>query len=239
MFRLAGCLAVWVVLVGVGPARGQFPEVTDDLWDISQGTTVTAGSPTELYSLTSNAFGGQNVVLPDHPEKYNVIFEDWSNGGQLHFIEWQTTSPMTVRSFVLNARHDSSAIDRDIFWRGFSRFSLYGYNAGTDSFDTKLFEIFPSNPFGDTPSPEYAIVQTNELKNQLSLAANVLSGTTTDRFRAEFVTPGDAGASYLSPRILELDGFDTFYPGVPVPEPSTLVLLALGGLGLLIGLRRR
>ncbi|MDP6542602.1 MAG: PEP-CTERM sorting domain-containing protein [Phycisphaerae bacterium] len=232
------CVVV-AVSAAVGQSRGESPGVngvTDDLWDISQGASITAGSPTEFFSLTSNMFGGQNVVLPNHGEKYNTIFQDWSSGGQLHFVEWQAALPITVRSFVLNAAHDPASLGRDIFWRGFSRFSLYAYDADTDSFDTKLFELLPSDPFGDTLSPPQAIVRTDVPENHLSLAANVFSAPTTNRFRAEFVTPGDANLSYLSPRILELDGFDTFYPGVPIPEPATFTLLTLGGLALI---RRR
>jgi hypothetical protein len=232
------CVVVFV-LAAAGRSFGETAGVNgvnDDLWDVSQGASTTAGSPTEFFSLTSNMLGGHTSVLGGHAENYNTIFQDWSNGGQLHFVEWQTALPMTVKSFVLNAAHDPESLGRDIFWRGFSRFSLYAYNAGTDSFDTKLFELLPSDPFGDTPSAAYAIVRTDVPENHLSIAANIFSAPTTDRFRAEFVTPGDAGSSYLSPRILELDGFDTFYPGVQTPEPATLTLLALGGLTIL---RRR
>lgn len=227
------CLLTW----GTERAWAVFPESLTDHWDVSQGNVVTGGSPLEPFSLHTNAFGGNsNHLLSGHQERFNVIFDDVAVGQQLHWIEWQTPAPMTLRSFVLNAEHDGPP--RDIFWRGFSRFTLFGYNETTSAFDIKIFEIFPADPFGDTPSLLTAHVETNGDNNLLSLAANI-SPITTNRFRAEFVQPGDPGTGYLAPRILELDGYDQFYPGIPTPEPATWALLGPSAVGLLLALRHR
>ena len=188
-----------------------FDPSTDDLWDIRQGIVVTQSTPVAPFSLPTNMFGGDSEFLsPGHSSHKNTLFLDFAVGGQVHAVEWRTPVPITLESFVLNAGH-SDLPGRDFHHRGFSRFTLYAFNYATELFDHVLFELFPSNPFGITPSPPNAAVEFRGNLAQLSLAANV-PATTTDRFRAEFEQPGDPNESYASPRIYELDGFDTPFP---------------------------
>ncbi len=209
-------LSIQLILASFGHA---FDPVQDDLWDVSQGVTVTTASATEFYSPATNIFGGSNVILPDHAERLNTIFRDPAEGGQVFNVEWKTLAPVTVQSFVLNTAHDGPP--RDVLFRGISRFALYAFNDVSGLFDNKLFELYPSNPYGATPvlSPN-ALVQVLSNGSQLSMAANV-SPTTAERFRAEFVMAGETGAGpYLAPRVMELDGFAERYVGVPKAVPG-------------------
>ena len=85
---------------------------------------------------------------------------------------------------MLSANHD--APPRDASYIGFSRFTLYAKDSVTGLFDIKLFELFPSNPYGDTPTPANSILETDADKTLLTIWANV-SPTTARDFRAEFV----------------------------------------------------
>lgn len=216
--RLAGMLAISIALLPASTARA-FDPVQDDLWDVSRGVTVTTASATEFYSPATNIFGGANVILPDHGERLNTIFRDPAEGGQVFNVEWKTVAPVTIQSFVLNTAHD--APPRDVLFRGISRFALYAFNDVSGLFDNKLFELYPSNPYISTPVlVPNALVQVLSNGSQLSLAANV-SPTVAERFRAEFVMAGEAGAGpYLAPRIMELDGFAELYVGVPRAVPG-------------------
>lgn len=200
-------------------ASGAFDPVTNDLWDIRQGVTVTSASATEFYSLATNMFGGNSVVLPDHVERLNTIFRDPARGGELFSVEWETAEPITLQSFVLNMAHDLPP--RDIVWRGVSRFTLFAFDEASGLFDNKLFELYPANPYGATPPAlPNAMVQTNAAGSQISMAANV-APTTAERFRAEFIMAGDpARTDYLAPRIIELDGFVTPFASIPKAIPG-------------------
>jgi hypothetical protein len=70
-------------------------------------------------------------------------------------------------------------------------------------------------------------------------AFDTLSSSLAQRFKADFVQFGTFGGSANGPRIMEIDGFDTFLTQASVPqapEPATLavlgpVLLMLGAFG--------
>jgi hypothetical protein len=241
--NLVRCSALAATLgLLAAPAQATLIPVNDDLWDVSQGASVTAHSgvltdPNPFFvSDIRNMFGH---VLTGTVEPANTLFRDGQPAGTLHWVEWQTAIDITLRSFALFAAHDGEPEDANA--RGFSRFTLYGFNPATNVFDIELFELFPSNPYGDTPSPPQGVSDSSN--HILRIAANV-APTTTDRFRAEFVQFGFAAANRSGPRIIELDGFDTFHPAVPlqrVAEPRAVALLgiALSGALLLPGLRRR
>lgn len=217
--RALGILAMFVgMLMTSGREAYAFDPVQSDLWDISQGTIVTSASDTEYYSPASNIFGGHNVILPDHAERSNTIFHDPAFGGQVFSVEWKTVAPVTIQSIVLNTAHDLPP--RDVLWRGISRFALFAFNEASGSFDNKLFELYPANPYSETPETmENARVQVLEAGSRLSVAANTAS-TTAERFRAEFVMAGESSGSYLAPRIIELDGFPEPYPGIHPAIPG-------------------
>ncbi len=197
---------------------------TDDLWDLSQGTSITAHS--------AEKFGFPVERILSETSTIDALFTDGQFENFVHFFEWQTPADVTVRSFSLIANHDGAP--RDARYRGFKTFRLLGFNDSSSQFET-LFELTgiplqysnvtpQPNMFLDTSYPEYA----------LAFHANI-PAYTSDRFRAEFVQYSSIGFGHASgPRIRELDGFST----TVVPEPSML-LWSLGAACSALTWRRR
>jgi hypothetical protein len=202
---------------------------------VSQGGTVTSHTGVIFGSDIRNMFGFVSGFPTD--ATVNTLFRDAQPTGTLHAVEWQTPAAVTLRAFTLFAAHDG--LPRNATARGFSRFTLYAFNPVTSSFDLELFELLPSNPYGSTPAPALSVIETNAAGNLLVLGANI-APVTAQRFRAEFVQFGFFAPNASGPRVLELDGFDTFHESVatPVPEPTSLILVGLGLPGV-IALRRR
>jgi len=207
-----------LALAGQAAAVPILQPSSDDLWDISQGSVVTAHSPVldwggYYVSDIRNMFGYENVGYVEYTK---TLFGD-APKGFVHWVEWETPEPITLRSFVLISGHDGEG--RDANARGFSRFSLFA--EGTPgNFDIQVYELFPSNPYSTTPAPPNTFIESRSYE-WLELAANV-TPVTSQRFRAEFVQYGDSVPSALGPRVHYLDGFDTFHPAVPEPSSFTI-----------------
>ncbi|MCC6123380.1 MAG: PEP-CTERM sorting domain-containing protein [Pirellulales bacterium] len=201
-------------------ARAAIVPVTTDLWDINQGTVVTGYSGLSGIPVVNDIrtlFGYLSVGDEIH-------FGDNLFAGSIHWVEWRTIQPITLRSFTLIAAHDGPP--RDAKARGFSKFTLFAEDS-TGGLGKKVYELFPSNPYGNTPAPANGIVETNATNNELRLAVNV-EPTTSQRFRAEFVQWSNAYNGHASgPRVRELDGFSNV-----IPEPSALVILGMGAIGI-------
>lgn len=196
------------------------PFSSSDLWDISSGASVSNTSGVLNYypgwqSDIRNMFGGAY----GYPEAGNTLFKDYMSpglsggsvpAGYVHFVEWNTASAVTLRSFALHAYNEGMTR------RAFSRFSLYvGDGAGnwTSIYDT---------------GPGYTYTGTTEI------AANV-AAVSASYFRAEFVQASWTDPRAVGPRIQELDGFNTFLDGGTggdVPEPGTLALMGFGLAGI-------
>ena len=174
----------------------------NDLWDISQVTTVTGVSRILNHggyyvSNQNNMFGGTSTQV----EPTKTLFEDynvWS--GAFHWIEWRTASSVMINNF-----HIFSSCT-PLSERAFKEFRLY---AKSGSSWVNVYTLTPALPYG-------SLVYSGDFPT-----------VNAQYFRAEFDwathTVWNSG-----PRIEELDGF---YKST-VPEPATLLLFGVSGLGL-------
>ena len=113
MITLLCCPLAFIASANAGPVS------YDDLWDISQGSLVTAHSPRHWASHIDNMFGASKGSAP---EEEHTMFDDGHLAGTVHWVEWMTSVPMTLETFNLVAAHDHDL--RDIRYRGFSQFRL-------------------------------------------------------------------------------------------------------------------
>jgi hypothetical protein len=188
----------------VAPAGVErFGPFEDDLWDVTKGAEVTAHSP--LGSRAEVPHDIRCLFGYQRPGKDGqlTLFE-MASPGTVHFVEWRTREPITLRSFFLKASHDGERT------RACRRFTLWAADPRTGKFSIKLFEVEPTIPYSDTPLPDTA-VNGRQGPAVLAIRANV-PPVTTDRFRAEFEQDDDGTSLPLGPKVMELDGFDEFCP---------------------------
>jgi len=172
--------------------RAQIPTTpsTNDLWDISQGVTITTNSPFDAALGGPNPYDARDMFggMFDNyiNERGQVVFDDDAPANFVHFVEWRTAAPVTIRSFNLFASGDSNG-------REFAQFTLKAKSSGSPTFDLTLYTFTPDHPYvcvdGQCP---------------LVVSADIEPITAQD-FRAEFANL--SGQFGPGPRIVELDGF--------------------------------
>lgn len=183
---------------------------TEDLWDVSAGTTVTASTGIFFKTDARDMFGGTFSTLS--VENGNTIFADSQPVDFVHSIEWQTANPVTAGSFNLIAYHDGADSENRLF----TEFRLYGFDTATNDFEL-LYTLNPPLPYGGDGEPGSGRI------GDLLHACGDLPELSTDRFRAEFVQTVDA-SNASGPRIVELDGFEgTLDPPPPAPSTPNLI----------------
>jgi hypothetical protein len=130
------------------------------------------------------------------------------------------------RSLVFSAL-DLINVDKAIYQAGYT----HGNPSGTNKLDQLYFN---GSPLGPADNDLTKGDSDNQGVNNLMFdVTNLLNADSTVRYSVDSTELGGAGDSYLRAHIGLLSVLH------PVPEPSTLVMLASGGLGMLIYLARR
>lgn len=144
-------------------------------------------------------------------EPGSTIFVDYAPQGTVHWVEWQTSSPVSIGSFELNIATDGAPS----YNRSMSGFALKWWNAGSSHWELM---------YQETLDPEYT---------SLTILRGLPTRITAQKFRGEFVQAKGAVA-VSGPRIKELDGFYEL-----IPEPSGTLVLGAGLAGMIGFIRRR
>jgi hypothetical protein len=162
------------------------------LWDITQGIRILSDSGLEQGQGTLRAedlFGG-NLSVTSSGESGTAIFNDSRPDGFIHFIEWETAAPVTIRSFGLLASHDGALY---AFQRALRSFKLYARRDDSEPYKLVYAENIPV-PYGQGP-----------FSCMLYLFRNLDAPVVARQFRAEFVQNGQG--AWHGPRASELYGF--------------------------------
>lgn len=192
-----------LLAVSIGSATAQ---TSGDLWDVSQGTLVTASSPL-IPPYSAGAMFGENGQNNNNGFTW-TYFADGQPPGFVHFVEWQTAANVNV------ARVQVFALGDGFFGfpnnqREFSHFTLRAKSPGSLVYDLTLIEYDATHP--------YSYVGLNFL-----LINQQVPVVTAQEFRAEF-TQFDTGSGFDGPRIIELDAFPPA-PPVLTAQPQNVVL---------------
>lgn len=204
---------------------------SDDLWDISQGTVVTASSPLRNTDYdTRDVFGG--MYTNNTRERGGIIFEDGNTAGHIHFLEWKTAQPIILKQFRLFAYHEFSRPANcpcpfpDAKYNGFRTFRLYTKNS-SGGWD-KIYEFSPTLVDGRFREN---ITNTQPYIGQPFLYQTDVTPTRGQEFRAEFTQYADPPTPEYyqffwetGPRVMEMDGFGEVVvlpPPTPIPPTPT------------------
>lgn len=143
LFKSASRWSVVGTLLGmmsVNNASAIPVQSTTDLWDTSNGTTVTAGTVAISGFALSNMFGTVGIAGDA------ILTDSASTPANGYFVEWTTPSAVTVVGFNLFLAHDRGAQNltgvktRDARARGVSQFSLFADPTGTGGSFTQLYQ---------------------------------------------------------------------------------------------------
>lgn len=183
------------LLCASGSVSAQAP-VSDDLWDVSRGTVVVAGSPLDTLPGWPALYDVANILGAKGGEYYEgkagaAVFQDSQPAGFVHFLEWRTPAPVTLRAFRLFASGDGGGTAN----REFGQFRLLAKSPGSATFDLVLNTFTPPHPYVFLDKASALLLERN------------IPSTTAQDFRAEFTNWGGSPLLYNGPRILELDAF--------------------------------
>ena len=164
-----------------------------DLFDVSEGSQVSASSPaknpTDMFS------GAQGSA------ERATVFADGQPVESTHWIEWRTKGAVTVKSVAIFAAHDQIR-----FRRALSNFKLY---AKKQNKWVEIAQYSPSLPYGGSCASDPCFPPAVKFQPGTVLAAciNVNMPTAANEFRAEFVQAVSMLEGFSGPRVLQLDGY--------------------------------
>jgi hypothetical protein len=192
---------VWYAMIGFfvmgAVASGNPMPVTDDLWDVSRGTTVTSSALYPGFDAR-DAFGGCNSSEP-----CVTIFSDGLPQGSVHTLLWTTVQPVTILGFNLFVSGDEPIDPNNPLRRSIDHVTVWA--GGNIIYDA------------DVTDPPGAWV---------ALVVHLSSPVTAQQFRADFrqaatQLPPLGVNDYTGPRVIELDAT------IPEPATITLIGLGI------------
>jgi hypothetical protein len=128
-----------------------------------------------------------------------TYFADNMATGTVHYVEWTTPTPVSVRTVRLFAFGDASLNNG----REFDKLTIKAKSPGSATFNLPVLTYIPTHPY-------------TFLDNTLILDTEI-TPVVASAFRAEFVQR-TAGYGFDGPRIVEIDAFDTR----PVLRPTVI-----------------
>jgi hypothetical protein len=184
-----------------------------DLWE---GAIITGNSP--LYTHPTGTFFDARDIFGGNygsPAKEWTVYEDGKPVGTMHWVEWQTTTPILFGVFHMFLTGDIDPSLISPVSRSISQVNLYSrMNPPAPGDSWSAGEMFYSGNITQPPD------------DWVRMSVDLSAPITGQYFRGEFFQAADLGDPFQGPRVIELDAF------TPTPEPGTigLTLLALGAL---------
>jgi sugar lactone lactonase YvrE len=182
--------------------------VTNDLWDVANGSVVTGTSGLWPGYDARDAFGGSYSTR----ESEDVVFEDVTNPHYVHSLEWRTPTPVTIDHFRIFAAGDGVEYLNE---REFRAFRLWAKMPGSTNYNLELYSYEPQHPYTWVDPITQLLVDVT------------IPPVTAQEFRAEFDNYL-AGRGYDGPRIIELDGFGPAQTNINDGIPATWRLQNFG-----------
>lgn len=158
-----------------------------DLWDVHSGNAITASSDYHLLAGSPQGMFGGTSLAPQGDWTY---FADNMPTGTVHYVEWTTPVPVSVRTIRLFAHGDAGLNNG----REFNSVTVRAKSPGSTTFDLPLITFTPTHPY-------------TFLDNELIIDTEI-KPVVASAFRAEFLQY-TAGYGFDGPRLVELDAFDT------------------------------
>jgi hypothetical protein len=172
-----------------------------DHFDVNNGVSITSasgylgvGDPYSMFGLF-----GQDIFN----ESTYTYFMDFAPADFVHFVEFATPAPVSIKALRLFAIGDGPDYDNQ---REFARFTLKTKSPGSPDYDVTLLSYVPTHPYQFLDASTFAIVDS---------ALQQVSG---QEFRAEFVQHNSTWG-FNGPRVMELDAFAS----VPEVTPTIIV----------------
>lgn len=159
----------------------------ENLWTVKQGIRITSTSGFDPGYTGLELFEGKSTA----PEATSLVLRNAQSDGFVHFIEWKTAAPVTLRSFGFLASHEGGNVN---FQRAFREYRLLTFDEDIGQF-TPVYEEMVSIPYGK-----------GFFLDAGSWFRNFAKPISAQRFRLEMVQHGIAKMA-SGPRLIELYGF--------------------------------